>query len=64
MNNNLGLKREIVELNPILGKSPFEKYSFEMLAAFNSIDDIHEITLQQLLFLSLKGRIKLTLKIK
>jgi len=64
MNNNLGLKREIVELNPILDKSPFEKYSFEMLAAFNSIDDIHEITLQQLLFLSLKGRIKLTLKIK
>ena len=64
MSDSIGLKREIVELSPILARSPFEKYSFEMLAAFSSIDDIHEITLQQLLFLSEKGRIKLTLKIK
>ena len=52
INHNSQLKREVLKLSPVLANKPFDQFTFEMLAAFNSIDDIHEITLQQLVYLS------------
>ena len=58
------LRVEIVIQNPVLRDSPFGHFRFRMLAAFNCIEDIHKITLQQLLFLAEKGRMKITLRVK
>lgn len=38
------LKEEILHLSPILANNPFQSFTFELLAAFNSLDDIHFAT--------------------
>jgi predicted ferric reductase len=47
-----------------LAKDPFKLFTFHLIAAFESLEDIHPITLRQISFLSKCGRLGLTLKIK
>ena len=61
---NTSVKEEVIDKNPILKSNPFGSFTFQMLAAFNNLKDIHEITLQQLLFLAQKARLKITFKMK
>ena len=58
------IRDEILELSPILKDDPFKDFTFELLAAFRHFQDIHVITLEQLLYLAEKGRLKVTLKLK
>lgn len=58
------LTEEILKLSPILKEQPFKPWTFEMLAAFGYIEDIHVATLEQLLYLAEKGRLKITFKFK
>ena len=58
------LRGEIVALSPILESDPFKNFTFEMLAAFQHIEDMHPITFDQLMYLTEKGRIKLTMKLR
>ena len=50
-------------LSPILKKNPFAKFSFEFILGARKIEDIHSITYQQLLYLSERGKMKVTLRI-
>ena len=58
------LTEEILRLSPVLKDSPFKKWSFEMLAAFGHVEDMHMASLEQLLYLAEKGRMKITFKFK
>ena len=58
------LRDEILELSPVLKDDPFKDFTFELIAAFRHFQDIHVITLEQLLYLAEKGRLKVTLKLK
>jgi hypothetical protein len=58
------LRREVHDLSPVLASDPFKPFTFQLIAAFESLDDLHPITLRQIAFLSKRGRLKLTLKIK
>ena len=64
MKDRPDLAEEILTLSPILKEKPFEKWSFEMLAAFGHVEDIHAATLEQLQYLTEKGRMKITFKFK
>ena len=64
MINNPEVREEVVKLSPILETEPFKNFTFEMLAAFQHIEDMHIITFEQLLFLAERGRLKLTLKFR
>lgn len=55
---------EVLALSPVLASSPFAQFRFEALAAFAHLEDMHPITLAQLLFLAEAGRIALTLRLK
>ena len=57
-------KADILELSPILKNSPFKDFTFELMAAFAYLDDMHVITLEQLLYLAEKGRLKITFKFR
>ena len=43
---------------------PFGTWTFEMLAAFGHVEDMHAATLEQLQYLAEKGRLKITFKFK
>lgn len=58
------LASEVYGLCPVLSTSPFSGFSFHLLAAFNSLDDIHPITLRQIVFLVSKGRLIFQLKLR
>jgi NAD(P)H-flavin reductase len=58
------LREQILGLSPVLGTDPFRPFTFELLAAFQHVDDVHLITLEQLLFLAEVGRLKITFKFK
>ncbi|MCF6336006.1 MAG: hypothetical protein L3J12_09715 [Spirochaetales bacterium] len=64
MIHNPSAKAEILDLSPILASNPFKDFTFEMLAAFAHLEDMHVITLEQLLFLADKGRLKISFKFK
>ena len=64
MLHNPAAKEEILNVSPVLASEPFKNFTFEMLAAFQHIEDMHIITFEQLLFLAEKGRLKLTLKFR
>jgi hypothetical protein len=64
MQSSPSTRQEILSVSPILATDPFKNFSFEMLAAFAHIDDMHLITLEQMLFLAERGRMKLTLKFR
>lgn len=52
-------------MSPILVNNPFNSFKFELMAAFQSLEDIHPITLQQILSLSrYSDKFKLTLKLR
>lgn len=57
-------RNEVLELSPVLSSNPFSKFQFEVLAAFNHAEDIHPVTLEQLLFLAEAGRVNLIFKFK
>lgn len=61
---NPQVMREVRELSPILNGNPFSAFSFHLMAAFNSLDDVHLITLHQIAFLSSRRVLTLTLKVK
>ena len=58
------LTEEILRLSPVLKDSPFKQWSFEMLAAFGHVEDMHMASLEQLLYLAEKGRMKITFKFR
>ena len=64
MNDRPDAKAEILTLSPVLESNPFKSFNFEMLAAFQHIEDMHPITLDQLTYLAEKGRLNLTLKFR
>ena len=64
MSKNPAAKEEILSLSPILKNSPFKNFTFEMLAAFQHIEDMHVITLEQMTFLAETGRMKTTFKFR
>ena len=64
MESNPGLREEILRISPVLNTNPFKNFSFEMLAAFGHLEDMHIITREQLLFLAEKGRLNITFKFK
>lgn len=57
-------RKEVLALSPVLADNPFAQFSFEALAAFAHLEDMHPITLGQLLFLAEAGRMALTLRLK
>ena len=64
MSKNPAAKEEILSLSPILKNSPFKNFTFEMLAAFQHIEDMHVITLEQMTFQAETGRMKTTFKFR
>jgi NAD(P)H-flavin reductase len=59
------LKAEAATLDPILNENPFEKWAFQFFIAVNHIEDIHPITLAQLIELSQKqGQVSVSLRVK
>lgn len=50
--SNPQIAQEILQTSPILRGRPFENFSFLLLGAFNFLEDIHPVTLHQILFLS------------
>ena len=64
MIQNPSLRAQILELSPILKSNPFKDFAFEMLAACRHVEDMHIITLEQLLYLAEKGRLKISFKFK
>lgn len=58
------VQEEVYKISPVLKGKPFEAWEFALLAAFNSLEDLHEITFSQLAELSANGIIDLTLKVK
>jgi hypothetical protein len=46
------LSYDILKVSPILKDHPFKNFTFELLAAFGHVEDMHIITLEQLLYLS------------
>jgi len=64
MKDSPGLRGEILTLSPVLESDPFKNFNFEMLAAFQHIEDMHPITLDQLTYLADRGRLKLTMKFR
>jgi ferredoxin-NADP reductase len=58
------LFEEIVTITPLLKSRPFAAFSFELIAAFNSLDDVHPITFRQLQFLTVNSQFKLTIKLR
>ncbi len=51
-------------ITPLLKSQPFAAFNFELIAAFNSLDDVHPITFHQLRFLTANNQLKLTLKLR
>ena len=64
MKKNPAAKDEILNVSPILQTNPFKDFTFEMLAAFQHIEDMHVITLEQMIFLAETGRMKITFKFR
>jgi hypothetical protein len=54
----------VLEVSPVLASKPFEKFTFELLAAFAHLEDMHIITLEQLLFLAKVDRLSITFKFR
>ena len=64
MTHSPGTKAEVLETSPILSENPFKNFTFEMLAAFQSVEDMHVITCEQMNYLAEKGRMNITFKFK
>ena len=64
MIHNPAAKADILEISPILNTNPFKEFTFEMLAAFQHIEDMHVITFEQMLYLAEKGRLNITFKFR
>lgn len=62
--NNHSLSQTFLNNDPILKKKPFNKYFFVLLIAINEPEDIHPITLSQLISLSEQSkRVKIVMRI-
>ena len=61
---NVALKTLIYKLDPILEGKPFEHFRFHLMLAVNQIEDIHPITLRQMVELSEhSSKFKLTMRV-
>ena len=52
-----------MDISPILADAFLEKTTFHLIASFNSIEDIHKLTLLQLIYLSKGKRMRVTMKL-
>ena len=57
-------RTEVLETSPILSENPFKNFTFEMLAAFQHVEDMHLITCEQMNYLAEKGRMNITFKFR
>lgn len=64
MTHNPESKTEVLEASPILSENPFKNFTFEMLAAFQHVEDMHMITCEQMIYLAEKGRMNITFKFR
>lgn len=61
--SNAELRAMIYKHDPILEGRPFERFKFHLMLAVHNIEEIHPITLQQILRLSgQSSRFKLTMR--
>jgi len=63
LNNHVEF-REILEHNPILSSKPFQKYRFIFMISVGEPEDMHPITLHQLISISYhKSKCKVILRV-
>ena len=54
--NNPDFRKGFLELSPILASPFLEKNSFHLMGSFGSIEDIHKLTLLQLIYLQQRSK--------
>jgi hypothetical protein len=62
--NNPGLAKHFLQKNPLLNNEVFNKFTFRLYAAFQTLQEMHPITLQQLTSLSNSKIISILLSVK
>lgn len=56
-------KKKFTAISPVLSEPFLEKTTFHLIASFNSIEDIHKLTLLQLIYLNKGKRLRVTMKL-